>query len=130
MKANMLHPDGPIQRGFRLKFLPRSAPLPERIWAWCSNLWNEWQATMSDVSVDRFRKVALLLAVVLSLGLGFGAGQIASAFFKQDAQNTYMIYRSARTGEIKKILHPNGKEVDLTDEQINALRTPEVVPVK
>jgi len=85
---------------------------------------------MSDATVDRFRRAALLFVVIFALGLGFGAAQIVRAFYKQDAQNTYMIYRSYRTGEIKKILDPSGKEVDLTDAQIRALRTPEVVQVK
>ncbi len=125
-----LHPSGDqrLKQPFHCVRLPRKASLAARAKQWLVNLCREWQAVISPRTAEGFYRASLTLAVfAVVVGILFCLGVFSP---KKPFLDGYMVYKSNRTGEIKKVFNPDGKEVHLTDEQMKLLRMPETILIK
>lgn len=128
MKFPLIHPDEnrPLHHGLRLHFVPNTAPVTEHICCWARNLWGEWYAAMTDRQIDHFRRIAMVLGILLIIASFYWLNHMADL----TGNSTYIIYRSERSGQIIKVLDPKGRQVQMSEEDIQKLRHKENIRVR
>lgn len=127
MKPVSFHPspDRRLEHPYHVVLLPRKAPLLQRCWRTVTNLFDEWWAVIPQHVADRLYRVGMTLLVVLAVATVLWFVQAVDLMGNQ----TYVIHRSMRTGEVMKVLDPKGREVKMSLEEVAKLKHVESIPV-
>lgn len=120
MKPSFPHPspDRRLQHHYHAVHLPRKAPFYQRCWRAATNLFDEWWAVLPQETADRLYRFGCTLAVLLLVAAFWWLAQAVDI----TGSNTYTIYRSARTGQIVKVVDPKGHEVKMSPEEVAKLK--------